>query len=165
MGISLNCCHFERKSQNQINDEVLDLQDSDKSTKKKRVENINVNITQEKLTDFSCESPKVNNSNRDLFVQHLRKASGKIEENVEDNYIEIINSLNPTDCSKLILYMNSIPGGQDTRILNLNYYGLENSIRKANDGVTYFGSTNSQDDSNLLDVNLNFYKTSDERLM
>ena len=134
----------------------------EKIKEKKRMENINVNITQEKITDFSCDSPKVNNTNRDIFVQHLRKASGKLDENVDDNYIEMISSLNPNECPKLILYMNSIPGGQDTRILNINYYGLENSIRKANDGVTFFGS---HDDMSLLDVNLNFSKINDERLM
>lgn len=175
MGSSLSCCNYSKDEQVKYREE-LNLENNTTLKKKTSQDNITTRnedrtitlITQEKIME-SVESPKYsnnnNNLNRDLLVQHLRKASNKLEEIKDEGYLEHIENFDASQCPKLKLFMTSIySNNTESRILNINHLGLENSIREAHDGVVYFGSTADKLNFNV-DVELDFIQLKDERVL
>ena len=104
-----------------------------------------------------------------MLVQHLQKASGRLEEIKDEAFLENIENFDPQECPKLKIYMTSIYDlNSEPRILNINFLGLENSVRRGNDGVAFFGSINmdeNNDNLNSLDIILNFLHLNDERAL
>jgi hypothetical protein len=181
MGNHFNCCNIDHKDDTHIKKEELDLENNTYYSSR-NANNINIETkqdklmvdmsqslnTQEKIEEF-VQSPKNYNTNREMLVQHLQKASGRLEEIKDEAFLENIENFDPQECPKLKIYMTSIYDlNSEPRILNINFLGLENSVRRGNDGVAFFGSINmdeNNDNLNSLDIILNFLHLNDERAL
>ena len=166
MGSTLNCCNAEKKDVSANEELNLENTKNNFNYKPERVEKperVITLATQEKLIE-SFDSPKVSNTNRDMLVQHLKKASyGKLEEIKDEGHFENLEKFDPVLCPIFSVYMTNIYDlNSQPRILQINHLGLEGSLRGANDGVVYFGSLDETFDSSL-DVILNFTQLMDER--
>lgn len=161
MGSSFSCCNYERKDRGKSMEE-LNLEDTGNEFNK-RSDKILTLGADEKMTDLQ-ESPKFNTESKNIFAQHLKKASENIKDNVFQDGSKIIK-LDSTRCPVLTLTMTKITSmTREVSTHKIMYVGLENSRRQ--DGIVYFGNPNPEiEEVEDVDIVFDGMNQDDERLM
>lgn len=161
MGSSLSCCNHERKDRGKSIVE-LNLEDTCNDYNKKTEKIITLGAD-EKMTDLQ-ESTKCNSESKNIFAEHMKKASENIKENVFQDGASI-KRLDSSRCPILALTMTKIVSKtREVSNHKIMYLGLDNS--KRNDGIVYFGNSHPEiGEIEEVDILLDCLNQDDERLM